>query len=347
MWNLNLESAVNKTTKKLDEFISDFFEWVIINKLTKSPYELEKEIKNCSSKLCKVAQQNPTLRKFMIEFTKSKYKFEILYDYFYQVDKYDEILEQGTKSYSENLQFVKDCFDYFYSNLIENETFLIQYQPNSEMSIKNNFRNAVKSVYRVCPYCDLKEVVHSSDISIDHFLPKSKYPLLSINSTNLIVSCSGCNDRIKRASIYFPIFHPFKHRINENIDLKFNIYLPPYSIKLLPKTMGIVKEQVENYELLFNLNETYSERINILFYELQKLRGKVKKSYIKQRAGRNNKSLIKTLLTMEIEQAIEDKRLLKGKMQFSKLYLDFYNYLLEENILKKQVNYIYFNNRIQ
>ncbi|MDR6485714.1 5-methylcytosine-specific restriction endonuclease McrA [Chryseobacterium vietnamense] len=61
--------------------------------------------------------------------------------------------------------------------------------------------------FNICPYCNVKTVK-----TIDHFLPKSEYPYLSVTPVNLVPSCRDCNTE---KMISYPInketqtFHPY------------------------------------------------------------------------------------------------------------------------------------------
>ncbi|RBP25364.1 hypothetical protein DET55_114116 [Bacillus mycoides] len=76
---------------------------------------------------------------------------------------------------------------------------------------------------RVCPYCDWYEI-EIAGVSIDHFLPKSKFPLFSIYPKNLVMSCPTCNDRIKRHYIKLSIFHPYYDEVANYFKL-LEIYI--------------------------------------------------------------------------------------------------------------------------
>lgn len=61
--------------------------------------------------------------------------------------------------------------------------------------------------FNICPYCNVKTVK-----TIDHFLPKSEYPYLSVTPVNLVPSCRDCNTE---KMINYPTnketqtFHPY------------------------------------------------------------------------------------------------------------------------------------------
>ncbi len=61
---------------------------------------------------------------------------------------------------------------------------------------------------RVCPYCNRQYITsfYKNDVStatadIDHYFPKSQYPLLSMSFFNLVPSCTVCNSRLKGGKI--------------------------------------------------------------------------------------------------------------------------------------------------
>ena len=57
---------------------------------------------------------------------------------------------------------------------------------------------------RVCPYCNRNYIVSNKDIStcqLDHFYPKSIYPIFAISFFNLIPCCAFCNNK-KRDNMF-------------------------------------------------------------------------------------------------------------------------------------------------
>lgn len=109
---------------------------------------------------------------------------------------------------------LKDLGKYFY----ENEGIL------SKVGVKRKYLDDEEflSKYRqsmggkLCPYCGEQLTV----VEIDHFLPKSKYPLQSIYSSNLVPSCVECNKE-KKEKIELPISHPFKFNHLDHIKFTF------------------------------------------------------------------------------------------------------------------------------
>lgn len=92
-----------------------------------------------------------------------------------------------------------------------------------------------------CPYCWKSLIIHWNNwdnnkfrrlYDIEHFLPRSKYPHLSVNLYNWLPSCMACNQRVKRDknpldNITYKewIFHPYLGFIiqNSNTNKKYKI----------------------------------------------------------------------------------------------------------------------------
>ena len=122
-----------------------------------------------------------------------------------------------------------------------------------------------------CPFC-----FHRLVSTVDHYLPKAYYPLLSVVPLNLVASCKDCNtgklaDRPTNSTE--EILHPYYDNVEDDLWLKarvqqtsparveFFVDAPDYwTIKL--------KQRVEHHFLSLELNDLYStesatELINI------------------------------------------------------------------------------------
>lgn len=104
----------------------------------------------------------------------------------------------------------------------------------------------------VCPYCDSETIIGVSNKEIEHFLPKAKYPLLSMNANNLISSCMTCNKASegKGTKIYIPITSPYNKSIGNEIKYKNNFI--EKEIILQPRD-----KETSNYLKTLNLVERY------------------------------------------------------------------------------------------
>lgn len=117
----------------------------------------------------------------------------------------------------------------------------------------------------VCPYCTIKYVK-----TIDHFLPKSEYPYLSVTPSNLVPSCRDCNTEKK---ISYPIdndtqtFHPYfdivdnepwiKAELNQTEPLSFQ-----FSVERLPHWNDNKFNRSINHFNAYSINELFSNEAN-------------------------------------------------------------------------------------
>lgn len=152
-------------------------------------------------------------------------------------------------------------------NGIINKEALIKIYTDKMVSQTNNPKGRVyydriflSAPQGICPLCLQREVK-----TLDHYLPKTKYPLLSVTPINLIPSCSDCNKgKLSDSPAYSheETLHPYyddvecfswlKMRITQINPLILEFYIaPPESIpKLLSQR---IKYHFEN----FSLNKLY------------------------------------------------------------------------------------------
>lgn len=118
-----------------------------------------------------------------------------------------------------------------------------------------------------CSYCGRS--LPTLDLSLDHFFPKSVYPLLSVSPTNLIPSCRDCNEGQKRDQTFEKYTEmPYNPYFEENQIARWLLaeigvddcrpYVA-YSIRPLnPEDNEADRSRAQNYFELFNLGERYS-----------------------------------------------------------------------------------------
>lgn len=117
----------------------------------------------------------------------------------------------------------------------------------------------------VCPYCNrqyinswketLNNQVHIT-ADLDHFYPKSKFPLFSLSLFNFIPSCQICNQRMKGGD-FSPMIYPFEERFGSDaVFVIDNIGLSSYEeLKILQGAMS------ENINISFLLNSSAFDEI--------------------------------------------------------------------------------------
>ncbi|GEQ15605.1 hypothetical protein [Clostridium butyricum] len=272
MWKVT-----NKKNKEiLDEFsnklIKPLFEEMIEYKSKKSSKGFISFIEN--SNTCKYPEYKKLIayvckrRKDKVKFGDTiqnildemcELKLKYLYDvYIYQNDQIDKGNYNISAVKVDNLFkiiFIKFFYEMFFDykkiwNLIHEKK-----DDNFEFNRKIFHLNFKKeNNIEVCPYCDMETTISIADNYIEHFLPKDKYPFLSMNANNLISSCGACNTSSegKGVHMYLPISSPF---IVQNGDcIEFTHDLQNHKIILQSNDA-----EESNYLKLFRLQQRYED----------------------------------------------------------------------------------------
>lgn len=112
-----------------------------------------------------------------------------------------------------------------------------------------------------CPNCNEREIK-----TLDHYLPKSKYPILSVSPLNLIPCCIICN---KDKLIDYPnskeeeLIHPYYDDIDDSKWLICEItQIKPFKLKFevdvsIFISQPVLKERLQNHFTAFSLNNLY------------------------------------------------------------------------------------------
>lgn len=221
----------------------------------------------------------------------------------------EKILNEG-KEYVTNKIFLKEIFDKEIINLLKvdkkNKKSEIEELLKKEFS-KNykeflprkifNYENFSKIdndwgrhklLYKlgieVCPYCQRNYIsnyevnnIEKTTADLDHFFPKSKFPLLSLCLYNFIPSCQICNSRFKLdKEVYnngLKIIYPYKDSFDE-YGVKFTL-----TNEVVEEILGKNKEfevkfkfgenikiekknQIENSINIFGLDKVYKKSHN-------------------------------------------------------------------------------------
>ncbi|WP_298496548.1 hypothetical protein [uncultured Algibacter sp.] len=117
---------------------------------------------------------------------------------------------------------------------------------------KTNFKDENK-IY-VCPYCDSDTISNERNAWIEHFLPKSKFPFLSCNYSNLIPTCTSCNvsGSGKGEDIKNPIVNQYTTQIGDHLKFEFD----KGEITIIKNS----NDSIENFIELLKLRKRYSEK---------------------------------------------------------------------------------------
>lgn len=153
---------------------------------------------------------------------------------------------------------VKTLFsDYLYTKLFDNEEIWAALKlPQLKRELfHENFR--IDNNYpAACPYCDMDTINSSGSVKVEHFLPKSKFPLLSVYPLNLLSACESCNSGGfgKGSKVVNDLNSPYFEAIGDSVEFTFNH---------LPETVAINarmgKLGVEGFLKILNLEDRYQE----------------------------------------------------------------------------------------
>ena len=102
----------------------------------------------------------------------------------------------------------------------------------------------------VCPYCQASHIEFNN---LDHFLPKTTFPILSIFEENLIPICVFCNGRSIKGDVVptIPIYHPYKFPkgiLFEHVD---------FSFKGLNDSCDVIYDKSDSRVVNYILNYSY------------------------------------------------------------------------------------------
>ncbi len=142
-------------------------------------------------------------------------------------------------------------------------TLYTEYMVKGRESARNIYDILRSSSNGLCPLCGIGFVS-----TLDHYLPKARYPVFSVNPKNLIPACDTCN-KGKGSSTYSTkesqplnpyfssdIFYTqdwLKARVIKSRPLSFEFYVDP------PDDWSPVdKQRVRNHFTDFNIGEKYS-----------------------------------------------------------------------------------------
>lgn len=95
---------------------------------------------------------------------------------------------------------------------------------------------------------------------MDHFLPKSFFPYLSMYWENLICACSICNgNQVKHHRWVIPILHPYFDNIQHSIRFNFDANNRRIGLVALKNVSSIPKSKLRgnNFIKLLKLNTRY------------------------------------------------------------------------------------------
>lgn len=149
---------------------------------------------------------------------------------------------------------------------------LINCYTNKLRSDQEIFRYISENANYRCVYCSLNETY-----TLDHFFPKTTYPILAIISYNLLPACGYCNG--KKSDTVLDITHPYS---KEEYQYAINVKLEMNNGRI---TIEYFFESNDNNLLIFveklELKKRYQNRMLSEFNDLTTSWSKMKKKGLK------------------------------------------------------------------
>ena len=180
----------------------------------------------------------------------------------------------------------------------------------------------VNSALEVCPACDRSrsdKINNKIYDHVDHYLPKSKYPFLSLHHSNLVPLCLPCNLSFKgnrdpiddHTDAPLPnIFHPYKRAALEYMDVLINRDDAGVRQIVFEDRDGMPSRRVQNLKRVFRLHERWPDQLR---HQIEVLREDIADMGRKKRRGTGRRNLTEQELQYELEGMLEQKRKNRGR----------------------------------
>ncbi|MFF3024471.1 hypothetical protein ACFVRR_17755 [Gottfriedia sp. NPDC057948] len=285
MWKIGV-SREYQVYKFTDKFVKDLLLWAIRNRGISTHDEILKS--QMSDKLRALASYKKYKNKFkdcMLALSRCKRIGSVLSSFHVYSKKYHLILQgkvRPPKLLSETtIDEIEGAFEYLYKSILNSKFFWKVYNPNQLYKSRQEVREE-QGRNKVCPYCDQQYISADIKSNMDHFLPISNFPFLSIHWANLIVSCSICNGiLVKNKNWYIPILHPYYDHIENLLYFSFDRSKQLIQVNTRTNLPGVRKGKIrgENMISLLKYNKAYQGVWEEVEDERKSLEDEVGRSY--------------------------------------------------------------------
>lgn len=130
---------------------------------------------------------------------------------------YEDLLSGSSEDFVRCISALKTIQNYLYDNLLKLKGLVEEVG-----TLKNYYEKFYdESIEYVCPFCGIGPMLTSKDQfreAFDHYLPRSKYPFVSLLRKNLFPICHTCNSTYKgdkNPRDYGKVFYPFMSDDND------------------------------------------------------------------------------------------------------------------------------------
>lgn len=345
MWRIKL-SKEYRIYKFTDRFIEDILVWASENQNLKSHDQiLNSKMSKELHTLATYTHFRNVFRNHMLILSRCSAIKLVLNNFRMYKKNYRKILRgaiKPPKTLSETtIREIENTFKYFYESLLDAKILWTTYNSSNLYKTRLDIRTMLGES-KVCPYCDKTNIDTNFSSNMDHFLPVSKYPFLSMHWQNIVTSCVICNGLlVKSNNSYLPILHPYFDPIEDLIY--FSLDKDNRNINIRVKSRSKRKKSSENLIRLLKYKETYSKAWAQVEDEQSQLNILVFSTYQFNKGSLKKDIMLKSLNNVTEFRKNELKRN-AGMLAFSKLRYDvceeyrkekendrdFYNWLIKE-----------------
>lgn len=191
----------------------------------------------------------------------------------------------------------------------------------------------------VCPACDRPRspMVNNKIYSdVDHFLPKSSYPFLSIHYFNLVPLCLDCNRTLKgdrdpiddsRNAPLTHTFHPYLNPALDQVNVKTYRNTEGVRIIQIEDKVGMPSRRVDSINRVFKLER---EWLDSLRYAVDSIGDELRRAGERLRRGGNSLDLQD--FRLDIEDMLRERLEKRGQRHFYILHSSYLVFALIDNV---------------
>ena len=237
-------------------------------------------------------------------------------------------------------QVIKELLELFYTELLASGF------PEEIHRDKGNFDRdkfvdsfwKANSKLEVCPACDRPRspMVNNKIYSdADHFLPKSRYPFLSVHPANLVPLCLDCNRNFKgdRDPIEDPgkaplinTFHPYFNPAIDQVNIRTNRNAEGVRVIQIEDKAGMPSRRVESINRVFNLEK---EWIDGLRYSIDSIIDEIQSAG--KRLRKRGIDLTRQELEMELKDMLSERTKKLGQRHFFVLHRSYLEFAIKDS----------------
>ena len=176
----------------------------------------------------------------------------------------------------EERKIVKDVFQYFYGTVFRRNRRSVF--PGAAYDRYAEANHRANGGLRACPVCLSKSPDIRRESDLDHYLPRSAYPSLSLHPGNLLFICKECNETYKGTRDALKkgkkplgqIFLPYRDTVKDHAAISIRRVKNTDTVEL--KAVNDTREErerIKNFNSLYQLEKRWSGEVEGIFKEIR------------------------------------------------------------------------------